>query len=336
MKGLWFAILVISVISLSSVVARSASPASQATPLAKSPKHTPALVRQAQAASDEVEALCRAKANGNDELRRQLVDDVFPKALHRDALIRLLRNGGGSVCRDVLIGYLRETGEGKAPADKGHFSLLILGVSANLPGLASALSQEVVSNRGAELLDTLRSTDRDSYVGALRAWAGEAAGQVRNQLELMQLSATLYGKTSLTDADAKRSPVRVTAPLLLEQFIAILGEKDRKIEDADFANANVLLGSATTSYKDLFFTSFANTIKKSERQWLASFRLEPPWIQTRLVPIMESLGGPEMVRELMWLSTYHADLRIRTLAGSALDNILAAAGKQVDGAPKKQ
>lgn len=276
-------------------------------------------------AEAEVKRLC-ASQTGAMELRRKLVDEVMPGFHKRVALVNHLRAGGGDACQTAVVSYLKDLADGK-PHEKGHVSLLVLGVSADLSGISAALENEIVGNRGAGFLDSLHTTDKEVYARTLRTWLSSAAAKVRAEQSLALLPQDLYGHATLTDADAKRSAVRPTAPLVFERFLKLMNEEKHDVSAEEFQSVNVLFASATPSYREVFLPMLTSAAQAHQRKWLDAFRLEPPWVQTRLVPILERVGGPEMVRELMWLSTYHKDLRVRALASSALDNVLARAGE---------
>jgi hypothetical protein len=101
------------------------------------------------------------------------------------------------------------------------------------------------------------------------------------------------------------------------------GEKRRKFPDESvWSSLNILYSTMGIQDKTNATSLLVNFVKAHDSDWIASFRKEPVWVQFRLLSIAKSVGGSEIVRELMWLSENSIDDQIKTLASSVLDEII--------------
>jgi hypothetical protein len=258
------------------------------------------------------------------DLRSKMVSEIVPFSDRRSELVKLLQKGEGGRCRESLQQFVSSAASGKEKEidSKGRLTLILLAVSGSLTDSSSVLAHEVASGRGNELLDTLRSVDEPAYERTLREWMASTARELRDAQAMRPTGDAAYGRATVSADAAEREGARILNPLMMERRLSLAIERKSVLSMEELADMNAIFAGSAAAYRDVFAPLYGSVLKTNVSTWIASFRKESAWVQTRLFPLMTRVGGPEVVRELMWLADNHADLRIRALAERSLDEIL--------------
>ena len=302
-------------------------------------------------AQGEVAARCAprsAPAARESSLRDWLRKAVESDFALRKALVQFLRKDQKSSASPAqtqspcemalreLIGQFRDS------IDKGTYEsskqalrpYVLLAVVTGMPEGAELLGKLLMADNSGDWLVALRSFDADVYAQVLESVAMKVATKLRQDLDLGLVDPSMYGRIKSNVFVEKR--VRYNNPLLIHSYLASLverdvrakgktqsGEKRQKFPDESvWASLNILYSTMGIQDKTNATSLLVNFVKAHDSEWIASFRKEPVWVQFRLLSIAKSVGGSEVVRELMWLSENSLDDQIKTLATSALDDII--------------
>jgi hypothetical protein len=258
------------------------------------------------------------------DMRAKMVADIVPFSDRRLDLIQMLQKGEGGRCRESLQRFISDVAAGKE-SDlelKGRLTLILLAVSGSLTDSAKVLSLEVSSGRGSELLDTLRKVDEAAYERTLREWMSSTAAEIREAQATHPTGDAAYGRVTVPAEGAERVGARILNPLMIERRLTLASEHKSTLSGQELSDMNAIFAGSTAAYREAFAPLYRSVLTTNVSAWIASFRKESVWVQSRLFPLMTLVGGPEVVRELMWLADNHADLRIRGLAERSLDEIL--------------
>jgi hypothetical protein len=286
-----------------------------------------------------------ARDSGLREWLRKAVESDF--AL-RKALVKFLRKDQKSAVAPVQAQSpceiaLRELiGQFNDSIDKGSYEsskqalrpYVLLAVVTGMPEGAELLGKLLMADNSGDWLVSLRSFDADVYAQILESVALKVATKLRKDLDLGLVDPSMYGQIKSNVFVEKR--VRYNNPLLIHSYLASLverdvrsthkdqsGEKRRKFPDESvWSSLNILYSTMGIQDKTNATSLLVNFVKAHDSDWIASFRKEPVWVQFRLLSIAKSVGGSEIVRELMWLSENSIDDQIKTLASSVLDEII--------------
>lgn len=202
--------------------------------------------------------------------------------------------------------------------------LILLAVSAGVPPGKTLLSQILVQDRGGDWLETLREKDDALFEQVLFETVRKLADDIRKDLQLSRVDASSYGRSPVPDLSI--SGVRYSNPLLVQTFFYRLSRTPRPLAEQELSDVNLLFATLDRWDRPLARPMVRDVILRNESSWIQSFRQEPVWVQYRLLRLLRGLKGPEIVRELMWLSEYHVDEKMKSLAGNTLENILDSAG----------
>ncbi len=240
------------------------------------------------------------------DVEKQLVVNLLPVPEKRSEMERLLKSGKGNRCREVLSDFLVSVKNRKVRPDLVPVKGPLLSLAAN-GGMAAALDVlefEISKGRGEELFDALERADINRYRGALRNWLNDTVQRM-----------TLGQNT-------KAAEQRSFSPLFVERFLKMIAQLQQPPLESDFMALNSVFIMADPGYREIFLPLYGKALKSHSAQWLASFRKEPVQRQFRLFPIFESVGGPEVVGELMRISREDANENVRAMAERSLNRIL--------------
>ena len=109
----------------------------------------------------------------------------------------------------------------------------------------------------------------------------------------------------------------------MNRFLNEMIARKTKLTENEFNELNIIYASTTTSYRETFVEQITKIVANNPKDWLLSYRKEEHWVQFRLFPIMQRLGKKDgnIKLEIIWISKYHSDGRIRTLALNTLEKI---------------
>lgn len=256
------------------------------------------------------------------KIHEKIVDEVLPNNEARVSLIENLKHKNGKRCFDALNTYIEnlDSGAEKNITGKGHLGLILLALQSDIPKTSSVVQKEILTGNGEDFLETLKNTNIDQYLSAISQWVQTAAKEIRQvQKESEQKNRQVESSPELT---------RIFSPLILDRYLNAVMERKIELSEQDFSDLNIIFASGTGAYRKIFLPLIHNALDLHLSSWVAVFRKEPVWIQVRLFSLIESFTDPVIVKELLWLSQNHPDLRIRTLADQSLDVVLK-------GKPKK-
>jgi hypothetical protein len=116
-------------------------------------------------------------------------------------------------------------------------------------------------------------------------------------------------------------------PLLINAHLSVLLDRNAQKGIAapsaeTWSHLNVLYSLMGPPDRVSAGSLLTKLIKSHEASWIGSIRREPNWVQYRLINLMKGVSGPEVVKELMWLSENHSDLQIRAKAATAFNDVL--------------
>lgn len=271
-----------------------------------------------------------AKACGSNPRLGTLVKDVFPNPEARNSVAAALASGSaaGAGCARALDEGLAEIASGK-PSDlvkENKVGLLLLAAEARRNGLSKALAVTIATEQQkTEWFGALLDANRTEGRRALRLWFSQTATGLRETQKLAPVASDLYGKAASSPLSQGLDDVKLTNPLLFARYLGELkaaGFDDGEREMADFALVYALQDAAS---RRLYADSVASLVSRNEGLFLSAFRKEHPLVQFRLVPLMANAKTPAFVRELLWISNNHADVRVRSLASGALDAAVESA-----------
>ena len=273
-----------------------------------------------------IQELCAKGSLTHQGLREKLLKEVLIHDSLRGALAKEVEKPGNP-CRAAVVDYLEKL-QTNAKAEEryeGRFAFVALGVVARLPEAVKVIEKEIVDGSGNEWLSALAALDGPAYLRTLRTFVGSAAADIRKAQNFQTTAGQPYSGAALeshqtSERNTVRDAVRVVSPLVIDRYLrALLAGKIPPTND-DFASTNALFAGSNASYRQIFEEPLKKIIVRHTQAWIASFRSEATWVQFRLFPLMAAVGGPEMVRELMWLSSHHSDSRVRMLASRTLDD----------------
>jgi hypothetical protein len=302
-------------------------------------------------AQGEVAARCAtgaAPAARESSLRDWLRKAVESDFALRKALVQFLRKDQKksstpaqthSPCEIALRELI---GQFKDSIDKGNYEsskqalrpYVLLAVVTGMPEGAELLGKLLIADNSGDWLVSLRSFDADVYAQVLESVAMKVATKLRQDLDLGLIDPSMYGQIKSNVFVEKR--VRYNNPLLIHSYLASLVERDVRAKDKNrsgekrqkfpdesvWASLNILYATMGIQDKTNATSLLVNFVKAHDSAWISSFRKEPVWVQFRLLSIAKSVGGSEVVRELMWLSENSIDDQIKILATSTLDEII--------------
>ena len=281
------------------------------------------------AAEREVAARCVAGGKTDPkDLGKWLSEKITSDVVLRKKVVQHLRNrASGSPCLEFLKERLAAAQ--KSLQDKSfdlskqsYRPFVLLAVAAGLPEGKTVLADLSTHDESGDWLMALSSFAPEAYSAALEASVDRIANQVRSELGLSLVPSNMYGKVKENVFTEKS--VRFQNPLLVHSYLSDLIDDKKKPGPEVWARLNLLYATMGRIDKTTSTQLFKDMIRKHDSDWIMSFRKEPVWVQFRLLPLAAGAGGPEIVRELLWLSENALDEQVRLLASSSLDGILSS------------
>jgi hypothetical protein len=257
----------------------------------------------------------------SDELQSLLAEQSLADTAMRQQLVSLMQKPDNR-CRKSLEKWLTEIREKPAAfeTNTGRLAAVTLGVLLDLPVARQFVESEAASGGGLEWLATLRQWDEKAYHSLLSQWVLRGAAAIRRERGLPLLTAELYGKNPISDVSAS-STATGFSPVVFDLFLKSLAE--RKPAKEELSALNVIFINFNAGARKLYSDSFATVLRKNVVNWMSEFRMESAWAQFQLIELMGQTGGAEMVRELMWISQNHSDVRMKSRAAQILDDSLS-------------
>ena len=257
----------------------------------------------------------------SDELQSLLAEQSLADTSMRQQLISLMQNPENR-CRKSIEKWLIEIRDKPSAfqTNTGRLAAVTLGVLLDLQVARAFVESEATSGGGLEWLATLRQWDEKSYHGLLSQWVLRGASAIRQERGLSRLTVELYGRNPISDVTAG-SVATGFPPVVFDLFLKSLNQ--RKPSGDELAALNVLFINFNSGARKLYTDAFANVLRRNAVSWMSEFRLESSWAQFQLIELMGQTGGAEMVRELMWLSQNHSDVRMKSRAAQILDDTLS-------------
>lgn len=258
-----------------------------------------------------------------------LLQNVLQSEQTRSEVVADILGGKSLRCLRVLQNFIASVEKKKERAEFASVHLLMLEVasSAEVSGAIAQLERESFAQKSSAALSVLHRVSPVRFRAGLAGWVKKIAESTRVTHGLQILDERLYGKNALPQTEVNFDFSRVDAPIFLERYLSYLVETKTKLGSEQLSDLNVIFAAASTSDRKTFSLLLTQALGTDVSLWLTSFRKEPVQLQARLFPLFEDLGGAEIVRELMWLSQNHADLRMRGLANRSLDRVLGKAGR---------
>ncbi len=279
------------------------------------------------ALADEPKAIvvkfCR-NYSGQDKFLSDLSTNIINSRETRLELVHLLKVHKVKGCEQALGDYLDRiiSGEHKKEDSKNFDSYLLLSFAADLPQATALIEKQIDKGELVEWLDVFEKADRESYFKALSRWVERMAALLRKLDHAPTLNAQAYGK-NIHNLDKISPPdaIAIWNPLFINKYLSEVKTQNIRLSKKECAQLNIIYAASNQSYREIFVEDMASALKKSDVNWLASFREEPTWVQFRLFPVMGKVGGGLVKRELIWLSKYHESFQVRSVAQSTLEKI---------------
>lgn len=280
-------------------------------------------VSEAHSAQKSAVEVCAAGRGtlSSDELQSVLAEQSLADSALRQQLVKLMKNNDNR-CRKSIEKWLVEIRDRPAAfrTNTGRMAAVTLGVLLELQVARQFVESEATSGGGLEWLATLRQWDEKAYHSLLSQWVLRGAAAIRRERGLSRLTVELYGKNPIGDVTA-RTAASEFPPVVFDLFLKSLAE--RKPSKDELSALNVIFINFNSGARKLYSDSFAMVLRRNAVDWMTEFRLESAWTQFQLIELMGQTGGAEMVRELMWLSQNHTDLRMKSRAAQILDDSLS-------------
>ena len=228
-------------------------------------------------------------------------------------------------CELAIKDYLKKTlSEKEYTPKQGEQAFITLGLIAKIPDASQVIEKEIDKGYLSSWIDILKETNDAGYIQSLKSWIKRVAKEIREKDNTKILDPSLYGKPS-TDGKEIKYPdmVRIWTPILMNRFLNEMIARKTKLTENEFNELNIIYASTTTSYRETFVEQITKIVANNPKDWLLSYRKEEHWVQFRLFPIMQRLGKKDgnIKLEIIWISKYHSDGRIRTLALNTLEKI---------------
>ena len=205
------------------------------------------------------------------------------------------------------------------PSEQAFLSIALL---AKIPEASQVIEKEIDKGFLSSWIDTLKETNDSGYIQSLNNWIKRVAIEIREKDDTKTLDPSLYGMLP-GDGKGIKYPdmVRIWTPILMNRYLSEMVNRKTKLNIDQFGYLNIIFAATTTSYRETFINQIAEIVANNPQDWILSYRKEPAWVEFRLFPIMKKAGGGEIKREMIWLSKYHQDGRIRTLALNTLEDL---------------
>lgn len=270
-----------------------------------------------------VEVFC-STYNGQSNFLAELSKKILTNNAYRIELVKLLRNEKAKGCKSALDDYLNKFLENSINKtnETGFASYLLLAFASNLPVATKIIEKEIMGGNFIDWLDVFEKSDREAYFKTLSQWVERVAQLVRKLDKANTIDENMYGKMVGNENDI-RTPesIPIWNPMLMNKYMNEVIYQKKKLTKDNFNNLNIIFSASNQSYREIFLTKMDSIISFGEINWILSFRIEPSWVQFRLLPVMGKVGGGLMKRELIWLSQNHQNFKMRSVAQSTLEKI---------------
>jgi hypothetical protein len=259
----------------------------------------------------------------DEKMRKQFISDLTQKKLP----------GCELALKDFMKGILAENDYTPKAGEQAYLSIALI---AKIPEASEVIEREIDKGFLSSWIDTLKETNDNAYIQSLNNWIKRVATEIRKKDDTKILDPSLYGKLPFDGKGIKYPDmVRIWTPILMNRYLSEMVKRKTKLDVEQFGYLNIIFAATTTSYRETFLDQIAEIVFNNPQTWILSYRKEPAWVEFRLFPIMKKAGGGEIKREMIWLSKYHQDGHIRTLAISTLE-ALASTKKETTATGKKK
>lgn len=276
-----------------------------------------------------LETVCgKSSSLSAEKARERMQKELMGDSTRNAALVEALRKGEAPRCKTALEDLTKQMLEKKEETEamQGRMTFVSLALAAGIPDATRVVEQEMERGEPEAWLDLLRRNSVNTYNAVLTKWVASLAQKIRETQQTSQTSPALYG--SSTSQENARPLVQLSSPILVHRYLVEAETNKRKLSTEELSNLNAIFAGATPAYRGTFSSPLKTVLSRQSAEWIQTFRKEPVWVQIRLFSLMSDMRGPEVTRELMWLSTNHKDMRVRALANSALDDALETKQKQ--------
>lgn len=224
-------------------------------------------------------------------------------------------------CMKAVKQYLKNVLKDKVPRyDKGLYAYLFLGLRADIPEAFQVIEKEIYEGHLNDWIDKLEEIQSDVYKKSLVKWARHVEAEVR-KIYNAKLSKNENYKIENEDTEEIPELMSIWSPILMTKYLNLLSKKTYKITAEDFESLNVIYAFSNSSYRAVFKDKTSKLILAASDNWVKSARKEQAWVLFRLFPLIPKNPDGNIKRELIWLSQYHQDYKIRSLASSKLRKI---------------
>ncbi|APJ03216.1 hypothetical protein [Silvanigrella aquatica] len=266
------------------------------------------------------------KYDGQKDFYQKISQDILINEDRRAYFANALTQKKLPGCEKALTDYVKKILEDKEYTPKpGEQAFLSLALMAKIPEAREIIEREIDRGYLSSWIDDLKTNNYKGYIEALNKWITRVANEIRRKDNTKLQDSSLYG-IAPSDGKGIKYPemVKIWTPILMNRYLTeMINEKD-KLTEEQFGYLNIIFAATTTSYRETFMEQITQIVANNPQIWILSFRREQPWVQFRLFPIMKKVESGEIKREIVWLSKYHQDNRIRTLALNTLEALAKA------------
>ncbi|MES2615298.1 MAG: hypothetical protein V4591_07785 [Bdellovibrionota bacterium] len=270
-----------------------------------------------------IETFCKTYTGQTDFLK-DMSKNILKESDRRLQLVNMMSHNRAQGCQNAITDFLNKYSQDDSTADKpdGFESVLLLAFAAKMPEATKVIEKEITQGRLTNWLDVFQKSDREAYYKTLSQWVERVAQLIRNLDHAELVDEKLYGKISENNTEIKPpESISIWNPMIINKYMSEILEQKIRLSKNSFENLNIIYAASNQSYRDVFLTKMASVIELSQPNWVASFRLEPSWVQFRLFPVMGKVGGGFIKRELIWLAQYHQNYKLRALAQTTLEKV---------------
>jgi hypothetical protein len=265
---------------------------------------------------------CSNYSEQNDFLKK-MAQDIIPNDHTREYLVAGLKDNKLPGCKKALQDFMKKILAEKDFIPKaGEQGFLSLALLADIPEATVVIEREIDKGLLSSWIDKLKAANEAGYLQALNSWIKRVAHEIREKNNSQLQDTNDYGLLAKS-GETVRYPdmIRIWTPILMNRYLNETIKRKTKLSETEFNHLNIIFAATTTSYRETFSDQIAQIVANNPQTWLLSFRREPTWVEFRLFPIMQKVAGGDIKREIIWLSKYHQDVKIRTLALNALEKL---------------
>jgi hypothetical protein len=261
--------------------------------------------------------------NHDKEFYQKTVKEILSQETLRFYLAEGLRHNQLPGCKKAFKDYLKKRLENEDDETQpGDQAFLSLGFLAKLPESQKIIEREIDKGLLSSWIDLLQKENEEAYRHALGKWITRVGQELRQKENAGLRAVSDYGKAP-ADGKGIKIPnmVRIWTPILMSRYLSDSIKTQKKLDVIEYGHLNIIFASTTTSYREIFKEEISKIIANNTTQWIQSYKKEPPWIQFRLLPLMQNIDSGDIKREVIWLSKHHQDPLFRTLAINTLEKI---------------